>query len=80
MKCDVELSLPRKKEIIMYATMTDHQKKFQEHLVNHTLEAHLGENGIRGTCSSLCLIMLFSALLCSSLLLQVKAGRESLTT
>jgi len=49
MKCDVELSLPRKKEIIMYATMTDHQKKFQEHLVNNTLEAHLGENAIRGT-------------------------------
>nr|AAP92713.1 Swi2/Snf2-related protein DDM1 [Arabidopsis arenosa] len=48
MKCDVELSLPRKKEIIMYATMTDHQKKFQDHLVNHTLEAHLGENAIRG--------------------------------
>uniref|UniRef100_UPI00383BF73A ATP-dependent DNA helicase DDM1,Lymphoid-specific helicase chimera n=1 Tax=Arabidopsis thaliana TaxID=3702 RepID=UPI00383BF73A len=48
MKCDVELSLPRKKEIIMYATMTDHQKKFQEHLVNNTLEAHLGENAIRG--------------------------------
>ncbi|ESQ31156.1 hypothetical protein EUTSA_v10003684mg [Eutrema salsugineum] len=48
MKCDVELSLPRKKEIIIYATMTDHQKKFQEHLVNRTLEAHLGENAIRG--------------------------------
>ncbi|EOA12947.1 hypothetical protein CARUB_v10025927mg [Capsella rubella] len=48
MKCDVELSLPRKKEIIVYATMTDHQKKFQEHLVNRTLEAHLGENAAGG--------------------------------
>ncbi|CAH8336529.1 unnamed protein product [Eruca vesicaria subsp. sativa] len=48
MKCDVELSLPRKKEIIIYATMTAHQKKFQEHLVNHTLEAHIGEGAVRG--------------------------------
>ncbi|CAN8277631.1 unnamed protein product [Cochlearia groenlandica] len=48
MKCDVELLLPRKKEIIVYATMTDHQKKFQEHLVNQTLEAHLGENALPG--------------------------------
>ncbi|KAF3591234.1 hypothetical protein DY000_02024162 [Brassica cretica] len=48
MKCDVELSLPRKKEIIIYATMTDHQKKFQEHLVNHTLEAHIRDDTIRG--------------------------------
>uniref|UniRef100_A0A1J3JV51 ATP-dependent DNA helicase DDM1 n=1 Tax=Noccaea caerulescens TaxID=107243 RepID=A0A1J3JV51_NOCCA len=48
MKCDVELLLPRKKEIILYATMTAHQKKFQEHLVNRTLEAHLGENAVRG--------------------------------
>ncbi|KAH0909033.1 hypothetical protein HID58_032354 [Brassica napus] len=48
MKCDVELLLPRKKEIIIYATMTDHQKNFQDHLVNRTLEAHLGENAIPG--------------------------------
>ena len=52
MKCDVELLLPRKKEIIIYATMTDHQKNFQDHLVNRTLEAHLGENAIPGTCFS----------------------------
>ncbi|XP_010464936.1 PREDICTED: ATP-dependent DNA helicase DDM1-like isoform X2 [Camelina sativa] len=52
MKCDVELSLPRKKEIIMYATMTDHQKKFQEHLVNRTFEAHIGQ-GWKGKLNNL---------------------------
>lgn len=41
MKEDVELSLPRKKEIILYATVTEHQKNFQDHLVNKTLEEHL---------------------------------------
>ncbi|XP_062153976.1 ATP-dependent DNA helicase DDM1 [Alnus glutinosa] len=41
MKADVEQMLPRKKEIILYATMTDHQKNFQDHLVNRTLESHL---------------------------------------
>lgn len=35
--------LPRKKEIILYATLTDHQKNFQDHLVNRTLEGHLME-------------------------------------
>ncbi|CAN8251362.1 unnamed protein product [Cochlearia groenlandica] len=54
MKCDVELLLPRKKEIIIYATMTAHQKKFQEHLVNRTLEAHLGESrGWKGKLNNL---------------------------
>ncbi|KAJ6828304.1 ATP-dependent DNA helicase DDM1 isoform X1 [Iris pallida] len=38
MKEDVEQNLPRKKEIILYANMTPHQKNFQEHLVNKTLE------------------------------------------
>lgn len=41
MKADVEQLLPRKKEIILYATMTDHQKNFQDHLINQTLEDHL---------------------------------------
>lgn len=36
--------LPRKKEIILYATLTDYQKKFQEHLINRTLEGYLIEN------------------------------------
>lgn len=43
MKEDVEQMLPRKKEIILYATMTEYQKNFQEHLVNKTLENHLLE-------------------------------------
>ncbi|KAI3995669.1 hypothetical protein MKX01_031442, partial [Papaver californicum] len=41
LKSDVELMLPRKKEIILYATMTDHQKKVQEHLINKTFETHM---------------------------------------
>ena len=60
MKCDVELSLPRKKEIIIYATMTDHQKKFQEHLVNHTLEAHIRDDTIRGILDLLCVLCFYN--------------------
>ncbi|KAJ8545834.1 hypothetical protein K7X08_018417 [Anisodus acutangulus] len=44
MKVDVEQMLPRKKEILLYATMTEYQKKFQEHLINRTLEGYLLEN------------------------------------
>ncbi|KAH0719185.1 ATP-dependent DNA helicase DDM1-like [Solanum tuberosum] len=44
LKVDVEQMLPRKKEIILYATMTEHQKKFQDHLINQTLEGYLTEN------------------------------------
>ncbi|XP_071708514.1 ATP-dependent DNA helicase DDM1 [Rutidosis leptorrhynchoides] len=43
MKEDVEYMLPRKKEIILYATLTEHQRNFQEHLVNKSLEAYLRE-------------------------------------
>lgn len=43
MKEDVEHMLPRKKEIILYATLTEHQKNFQDHLVNKTLELYLKE-------------------------------------
>ncbi|KNA17058.1 hypothetical protein SOVF_083550 [Spinacia oleracea] len=61
MKADVEQSLPGKKEIILYATMTEHQKNFQDHLVNRTLENHLVENvslggvprGLRGKLNNL---------------------------
>ncbi|KAL6222423.1 hypothetical protein ACLB2K_005815 [Fragaria x ananassa] len=59
MKIDVELMLPRKKEIILYATMTEHQKKFQEHLINKTLEKHLilekgsHVNGLKGKLNNL---------------------------
>lgn len=48
MKEDVEQMLPRKKEIILYANMTEHQKQIQDHLVNKTLEDYLekeSENG-----------------------------------
>ncbi|XP_076952642.1 ATP-dependent DNA helicase DDM1-like [Bidens hawaiensis] len=53
MKEDVELSLPRKKEIILYANLTEHQKNFQDHLVNKTLETYLREKvdtgrGVKG--------------------------------
>lgn len=43
MKEDVEHMLPRKKEIILYATLTEHQKNFQDHLVNRSLEKYLRE-------------------------------------
>ncbi|XP_064996524.1 ATP-dependent DNA helicase DDM1-like [Musa acuminata AAA Group] len=36
MKENVERMLPRKKEIILYANMTDHQKHIQDHLVDKT--------------------------------------------
>ncbi|KAK4368037.1 hypothetical protein RND71_011829 [Anisodus tanguticus] len=58
MKVDVEQMLPRKKEIILYATMTEYQKKFQEHLINRTLEGYLLENvstgnGFKGKLNNL---------------------------
>ncbi|KAE9462633.1 hypothetical protein C3L33_05459, partial [Rhododendron williamsianum] len=43
MKSDVEQTLPRKKEIILYATMTEHQKNFKDHLINKTLGTYLWE-------------------------------------
>ncbi|KAG5241261.1 hypothetical protein OIU76_024452 [Salix suchowensis] len=58
MKTDVEQMLPRKKEIILYATLTEHQKKFQDHLINKTLEDYLREKvdtgrGMKGRLSNL---------------------------
>ncbi|KAJ3672852.1 hypothetical protein LUZ60_006226 [Juncus effusus] len=44
MKEDVEQNLPRKKEIILYANMTNKQKEIQEHLVNKTFETYLENN------------------------------------
>ncbi|KAK7309289.1 hypothetical protein RJT34_05880 [Clitoria ternatea] len=44
MKSDVEIMLPKKKEIIIYATMTEYQKKLQDHLVNKTFGNYLEEN------------------------------------
>ncbi|KAK8933326.1 ATP-dependent DNA helicase DDM1 [Platanthera zijinensis] len=43
MKADVEQMLPRKKEIIIYVNMTEHQKTFQNHLVDRTLEKYFEE-------------------------------------
>uniref|UniRef100_A0A0E0M1S1 Chromatin-remodeling complex ATPase n=1 Tax=Oryza punctata TaxID=4537 RepID=A0A0E0M1S1_ORYPU len=43
MKEDVEQMLPRKKEIIIYANMTDHQKQIQNHLVEQTFDEYLHE-------------------------------------
>lgn len=54
MKADVELMLPRKKEIILYATLTEHQKNFQDHLVNKTLESYLTEKCETGIISIHC--------------------------
>ncbi|XP_051114869.1 ATP-dependent DNA helicase DDM1 [Andrographis paniculata] len=58
MKEDVEQLLPRKKEIILYATMTTCQKDFQDHLINRTLEGHLREKtqfayGMKGKLNNL---------------------------
>ncbi|XP_011025768.1 PREDICTED: ATP-dependent DNA helicase DDM1-like [Populus euphratica] len=58
LKTDVEQMLPRKKEIILYATLTEHQKKFQDHLINKTLEGHLREKmdtgrGMKGRLTNL---------------------------
>ncbi|TVU45339.1 hypothetical protein EJB05_04824 [Eragrostis curvula] len=43
MKEDVEQMLPRKKEIIIYANMTEHQKRIQDHLVKKTFDVFLNE-------------------------------------
>ncbi|XP_015576220.1 ATP-dependent DNA helicase DDM1 [Ricinus communis] len=56
LKADVEQMLPRKKEIILYATLTEHQKNFQDHLINKTLEKHLREkigHGMKGKLNNL---------------------------
>lgn len=41
MKQDVELSLPRKKEILLYAQMTSQQQQYQKQLLNRTLDEYL---------------------------------------
>ncbi|KAL7193086.1 hypothetical protein ACSBR2_024826 [Camellia fascicularis] len=58
MKSDVEQMLPRKKEIILYASMTEHQRNFQDHLVNKTLENYLRDkvdtgHGMKGKLNNL---------------------------
>lgn len=44
LKEDVEKSLPLKKEIILYAPMSEQQKEFHEFLLTKTLATHLEEN------------------------------------
>ncbi|KAH9312679.1 hypothetical protein KI387_027714, partial [Taxus chinensis] len=48
LKEDVEKNLPLKKEIILYAQMTEHQKKIQEHLINKTLIPYLHDKSVHG--------------------------------
>lgn len=43
LKVDVEISLPMKKEIILYPTMTDYQKKLNKQLVDRTLIDNMGK-------------------------------------
>ncbi|PWZ40600.1 hypothetical protein Zm00014a_011700 [Zea mays] len=43
MKEDVEQMLPRKKEIIIYANMTEQQKQIQHHLIEKTFDNYLHE-------------------------------------
>eukprot|EP01018_Ginkgo_biloba_P025603 Gb_06567 [translate_table: standard] len=49
LKEDVEKNLPLKKEIILYARMTEHQKDIQDHLINKTLVPYLHEKAEYGT-------------------------------
>jgi ATP-dependent DNA helicase len=44
MKEDVEQMLPRKKEIIIYANMTAHQRQIQTHLIEKTFDNYLHES------------------------------------
>lgn len=38
---DVEQDLPKKKEIILYANMTNRQKEIQDHLINKTFHEYV---------------------------------------
>lgn len=51
LKEDVEQMLPRKKEIIIYANMTAHQKQIQDHLVEKTFDNYLNEESDIGMLS-----------------------------
>lgn len=44
-KNDVEKSLPKKKEIILYTPMTEMQKQFNDHLLKRTLHEYYEDNG-----------------------------------
>lgn len=45
LKKDVEKSIPKKKEIILYTPMTQKQKDFHDHLVQKTLNEYFEEKG-----------------------------------
>ncbi|KAF3320508.1 ATP-dependent DNA helicase DDM1 [Carex littledalei] len=60
MKVDVEQNLPKKKEIILYANMTNRQKEIQDHLINKTFHEYVENSkelimkpGMRGKLSNL---------------------------
>lgn len=46
---DVEQNLPKKKEIILYANMTNKQKEIQDHLINKTFNEYV-ENSKECEC------------------------------
>lgn len=62
MKSDVEQMLPRKKEIILYASLTEYQRNFQDHLLNKTLESYLQDRGDSGISDQLWVLILEAAL------------------
>ncbi|XP_078170989.1 chromatin remodeling 1 [Carex rostrata] len=60
MKVDVEQNLPKKKEIILYANMTNRQKEIQDHLINKTFHEYVENSkeltmktGMRGKLNNL---------------------------
>jgi len=65
MKEDVEQMLPRKKEIIIYANMTEHQKQIQDHLVQKTFDNYLHEESDIGMLAYITLNLQSTTPLCS---------------
>ncbi|KAJ4791300.1 chromatin remodeling 1 [Rhynchospora pubera] len=60
LKADVEQNLPKKKEIILYAGMSNKQKEIQDHLVNKTFHEYVEKSedlimkpGMRGRLNNL---------------------------
>lgn len=51
MKADVEVNLPRKKEILLYAQMTKQQQEYKEQLLNKTLDEYLAKESGSGMAS-----------------------------
>jgi SNF2 family DNA or RNA helicase len=58
MKADVEVNLPRKKEILLYAQMTKQQQEYKEQLLNKTLDEYLAKESGSGTASFNFLVVL----------------------